>query len=219
MLDLHHQNTNPSTTTTRNTNSKTAVVLLKDNQQPSRLWWWPWRRSNNNNYNNMPKHKNSRMAVTLVDAGMVARLTDEEGSVFIGLLSCIGSGNGREAAHFALLFSNENSNKNGGGGVSDSAKAAFTNDMEVLFQQICRGYGTNVDTGEVLRGVLGMYVCLCEDECKRTGRDKIQSFSFDAVKISQRFAFGCCLFGANLLLLFLSFFPLRRFDSKVSCSY
>ena len=86
-------------------------------------------------------------------AGMVAQLTDHEGSVFIGFLSCLGSGNGREAANFALMFSKENEAL-----MSDDAKRAFADDMELMFHECCRGYGTNVDVGEVLRGVLGTSV-------------------------------------------------------------
>lgn len=99
--------------------------------------------------NNLDVKSHSDMTVTLVDAGMVAQLTDEESSTFIGLLSSIGAGNGRDAAFFALQFSLENQ-------MTPQEEEAFTNDMVQLFEKRCRGYGTNVDVGEVLRGILGL---------------------------------------------------------------
>ena len=139
MLDLFHHNHQHN-----KESSKTAVAVVDPPH-------WRRRRPSKNG-----------MMVTLVDAGMVAQLTDEEGSVFIGLLSCLGSGNGREAAHFALLFSHENHH-----GISPADQQAFTDDMQLLFQHTCRGYGTNVDVGEVLRGVLGTCVCvtIAGDSC------------------------------------------------------
>lgn len=99
--------------------------------------------------NNVELKPGADMTVTLVDAGMVAQLTDDESAIFIGLLSCLGSGNGRQAAKFTLKFSLENK-------MSPEMEEAFTNDMEGLFKECCRGYGTNVDVGEVLRGILGL---------------------------------------------------------------
>jgi len=93
----------------------------------------------------------SRMAITLVDAGMVAQLTDLEGSVFVGLLASLGSGNGKEAAMFAMQFSDENQIT-----LAKETRQHFTDDMIQLFRVCCRGYGTGVDVGEVLRGVLGL---------------------------------------------------------------
>ena len=91
--------------------------------------------------------KNQPFGITLVDAGMVAQLTDEESSTFIGLLTTLGEGDGKGAAEFALRFSIENN-------MGETEREAFTNDMVKLFAEKCQGYGTNVDTGEVLRGVL-----------------------------------------------------------------
>ena len=99
--------------------------------------------------NNLDVKNQAAMSVTLVDAGMVAQLTDEESSTFIGLLSSIGAGNGRDAAYFALQFSIENK-------MTPEEEEAFTHDMEELFKERCRGYGTNVDVGDVLRGILGL---------------------------------------------------------------
>lgn len=89
------------------------------------------------------------LQITLVDAGMVAQLNDQESNIFIGLLSCLGEGDGEEAAKYALQFSVENS-------MEDEEKSAFTEEMKDLFSKKCRGYGTNVHVGEVLRGVLGL---------------------------------------------------------------
>jgi aarF domain-containing kinase len=85
--------------------------------------------------------------VVLVDAGMVASLTSDERSNFIGMLEATGDGNGRQAAYFISKFSNKRH-------YSKETIEAFQQDTEVLFAKICRGYGTNVDMGEVLRGIL-----------------------------------------------------------------
>jgi len=43
--------------------------------------------------------------IVLVDAGMVARLTDDERENFIGLLEALGQGDGVRAAEHVLSFS------------------------------------------------------------------------------------------------------------------
>jgi aarF domain-containing kinase len=90
-----------------------------------------------------------KYSLTFVDAGMVAQLTEDEASAFVGLLASLGEGDGLEAAYFTLQFSVEND-------LSDKAAAAFADDMEALFLERCRGYGTDVDVGHVLRGILGL---------------------------------------------------------------
>lgn len=90
-----------------------------------------------------------KIQITLVDAGMVAKLTDDESSAFIGLLSSLGEGDGKEAAEFTLQFSLENS-------MNEEQRRLFAADMVALFADRCRGYGTGVDVGHVLRGVLGL---------------------------------------------------------------
>eukprot|EP00934_Nitzschia_sp_Nitz4_P004852 Nitzschia sp. Nitz4//scaffold33_size148984//16272//18304//NITZ4_002911-RA/size148984-snap-gene-0.16-mRNA-1//-1//CDS//3329548376//4842//frame0 len=85
--------------------------------------------------------------ITLVDAGMVAQLSDEESTSFIGLLTSLGEGDGVAAANFLLRFSSANE-------LTLEAKEAFQNDMVSLFQLQCRGYGANVDVSSVLRGML-----------------------------------------------------------------
>ena len=87
--------------------------------------------------------------ITLVDAGMVAKLSQEESDNFIGLLSSIGEGDGRDAGRFVLRFAVEQT-------LTEEEQKAFIHDMGVLFEERCRGYGTNVDVGSVLRGVLAI---------------------------------------------------------------
>jgi predicted unusual protein kinase regulating ubiquinone biosynthesis (AarF/ABC1/UbiB family) len=88
--------------------------------------------------------------ITLVDAGMVAQLEEDESANFIGLMSSLGAGDGRTAAQSVLKFSQDDDY------LSEEEKEAFTQDMISYFKDRCRGYGTNVDVGEVLRGVLGI---------------------------------------------------------------
>ena len=90
-----------------------------------------------------------KFAICLVDAGMVAQLTEEESTTFIGLMAAIGEGNGRAAAEFALRFSIENR-------MGETEKEIFAKEMDTLFAERCQGYGTNVDVGGVLRGVLAL---------------------------------------------------------------
>lgn len=106
------------------------------------------KQNNRNNINNVKtvlgRANNELM---LVDAGMVARLTKDQQTNFIGFLESLGEGNGLEAADYVLNFSATPI-------VDDSKRAAFRKDMQALFSRICKGYGNNVNAGEVLRGVL-----------------------------------------------------------------
>lgn len=83
----------------------------------------------------------------MVDAGMVAVLNRSEQENFIGLLAAMGRGNGIEAADFVMKFSSR-------AVVSDETRVRFRLEMVSLFARVCRGYGTNVDIGTVLRGIL-----------------------------------------------------------------
>lgn len=87
--------------------------------------------------------------ITLVDAGMVAQLTEEESATFIGMLTCIGDGDGAAAAEHALRFSVDNN-------ISEKAQESFREEMEEFFKENCRGYGTNVDVAGVFRGILSL---------------------------------------------------------------
>eukprot|EP01041_Mallomonas_annulata_P003141 gene3141-6180_t len=93
-------------------------------------------------------NKDDSMRIVLVDAGMVARLLDSEKENFIGFLESLGEGNGSEAADFILNFSPTV--------YSSIVKNSFRNDMITLFAKVCRGYGTNTDLGDVLRGILNL---------------------------------------------------------------
>ena len=97
---------------------------------------------------NEPNGK-GKFQITLVDAGMVAQLTEEESSTFIGMLTCIGEGDGESAAEFALRFSVGND-------LAEKEATLFKKDMVDFFEKRCKGYGTNVDVGEVFRGILGL---------------------------------------------------------------
>lgn len=116
--------------------------------------------------------------LVLVDAGMVARLTDEERETFIGLLEALGEGDGARAAQHVLAFSKtqtcqgedqENFTKamvQVGSMDREGGHSCLTMPLDRLgppslcclvsqiFKEKCRGYGTNVSIGDVLRDVL-----------------------------------------------------------------
>jgi hypothetical protein len=136
-----------------------AMVNGNDNNQGGGLWG---RRRGLHR-----RHARGRnLGLTLVDAGMVAQLTNQESAIFIGLLSSLGAGDGQAAADFALQFSADapqnnpddtatNINSNGDI-MTEEQREEFYQDMEALFAERCRGYNTGVDVGHVLRGVLGL---------------------------------------------------------------
>ena len=86
--------------------------------------------------------------VVLVDAGMVANLGLDEQRNFVGFLAAVGEGDGRDAGRFVLRWSAAQTC------ASAEAQAAFVEAMAAFFATDCRGYGTEVDLGHVLRGVL-----------------------------------------------------------------
>ena len=88
--------------------------------------------------------------IVLVDAGMVAELLPSEQRNFIGLLGAMGNGNGVAAAECVLHFSSLYS------AYTPETKTAFKFDMAELFASVCKGYGHNVNIGDVLRGVLNL---------------------------------------------------------------
>lgn len=90
-----------------------------------------------------------KLGVTLVDAGMVAQLTEEESTTFIGLMCSLGEGDGHAAAEHAMKFSVDNN-------MSDKQREGFIRDMMVLFHEKCGGYGTNVNVGDVLTSILSL---------------------------------------------------------------
>lgn len=89
------------------------------------------------------------LEMQMVDAGMTAELTAIQQLNFIGLIEAIGEGNGIAAADHAITFSPTNK-------LDDKRRNAFRSDMVNLFKSVARGYGTNVDLGTVLRGVLSL---------------------------------------------------------------
>lgn len=88
--------------------------------------------------------------LVLLDVGMVARLTSDESSAFIGLLHAMGAGDGAKAARVVLRFSEKQTC------TGKAARRAFERDMARLFKERCKGFGTNVEFGPVLKGVLSL---------------------------------------------------------------
>mmetsp|Transcript_45464 Transcript_45464/g.142200 ORF Transcript_45464/g.142200 Transcript_45464/m.142200 type:complete len:441 (-) Transcript_45464:194-1516(-) len=89
----------------------------------------------------------SRNSLALLDVGMVARLTRREADAFIGFLNAMGAGDGAAAARCVLRFSDSQ---------ACTTREEFEADMSDLFRRRCRGYGTGIQFGEVLRGVLAL---------------------------------------------------------------
>ena len=83
----------------------------------------------------------------LVDAGMVARLVPTEQRNFIGLVEAIGEGKGAEAADHVMRFTAKPM-------YNKQTRINFRRDMKDLFDNVCKGYGHNVNLGETLRGIL-----------------------------------------------------------------
>lgn len=88
--------------------------------------------------------------IVLVDAGMVAQLTGTEQDNFIGLLQAFGRGDGVRAAQCLLRFSDSQTC------ASPEERGNFTKAMQLMFEEHCRGYGTQVEIGEVIRRCLRM---------------------------------------------------------------
>jgi aarF domain-containing kinase len=89
---------------------------------------------------------------------MVANLRPSEQLNFVGLLYCMGQGDGGGAADHVLSFSHQQTC------VGPQEVAAFRSAMAALFAESCRGYGTGIDLARVLRGVLGL-VRRCAHNC------------------------------------------------------
>jgi aarF domain-containing kinase len=120
-----------------------------------------------NRFDSRSGDSNSRAGVKLqyriglVDAGLVAVLTPEQRKNFIGLLEAMGEGDGRQAADCVLRFAHHDKQDHfcmlsptARKGIEIRRDEAFRKDMSLLFAAICRGYGTDVDLGAVLRGIL-----------------------------------------------------------------
>lgn len=98
---------------------------------------------------NSKNNPTGQFCFTLVDAGMVAQLSKEESQNFAGFICSLGDGDGRVAGKCVLRFSKDST-------LSPGEEEAFLADMDMLFKERCHGYGSNVDVGHVLRGVLGL---------------------------------------------------------------
>jgi len=81
---------------------------------------------------------------------MVANLKPSEQLHFVGLLCCMGNGDGEGAAEHVLNFSAMQTC------TTPTAVAAFKQEMIHFFAEHCRGYNTGIDLAEVLRGVLSL---------------------------------------------------------------
>lgn len=97
--------------------------------------------------------------LTLVDAGMVDRLSRDESNAFVGLFRAMGDGDGRAAARALLACGELRVSEGGASGalsIADVARhAAFEDSLDALFGKHCRGFRTGADVGAVLRATLG----------------------------------------------------------------
>ena len=87
--------------------------------------------------------------LSLVDFGLVTRLTSYEQRHFIGFLRALGDGDGHAAAQCVLSWHPNNAQR-----LDASAKASFATAMADSFATSCKGYHTGVDFGRVLRTIL-----------------------------------------------------------------
>ena len=83
--------------------------------------------------------------IAIVDLGLVAVLSAEEQRNFIGFLHALGRGDGARAAACVLGWSRRQ---------ACTRRAEFTEAMRAYFATSCRGYGTGIHLGNVLRAVL-----------------------------------------------------------------
>lgn len=121
-------------------------MLLKDNfvhadLHPGNILYH--REFPNNNLTQRPK-----LIMQMVDAGMVAELTENQQKNFIGLMEALGEGRGDEAADYVLQFSSSTEK------FTPSQRAGFKADMMELFRTTVKGYHHDVDIGIVLRAIL-----------------------------------------------------------------
>eukprot|EP00903_Cladosiphon_okamuranus_P010218 g9677.t1 len=95
-----------------------------------------------------PKDGEGPPRIALVDAGMVAKLYGSQRRHFVRLLECLGAGDGIAAGKAVLQFSKKQTC------IGEEEQAAFLAEMDQVFKERCRGYHTDVDVGNILRGVL-----------------------------------------------------------------
>lgn len=143
--NLMHADMHPGNILIQQTTS-TGLPILKNNRTTSS--------KTNSSSSSSSSSFTIENKIVLVDAGMVAILTSEERYNFIGLLEAIGEGAGSEAAFYVMKFSNT---KAGHPKIYPlDLQQAFSRDMDIYFKTNCKGYGTKVAIGEVLRGILGI---------------------------------------------------------------
>lgn len=85
--------------------------------------------------------------LVLLDAGMAACLTADERRNFIGLLQALGDGDGQAVAGSVLRFSRAARSPS-------ESSTAFTEDVRAMCAEKCRGYGTGLDIGVVIRDMM-----------------------------------------------------------------
>jgi len=93
------------------------------------------------------QNRDRKSSLCLLDAGMVAQLTEIEQQTFVGFLSSLSSGDGAKTAGYILKFSESQT-------CSLEQQEEFARCIKRLFEEKCRGYGTGTQLGEVFRGVL-----------------------------------------------------------------
>jgi aarF domain-containing kinase len=120
-----------------------------------------FRLKQNDNVNNalhFSSNKKIDYKIALVDAGMVAELTDEEKINFIGLLEAVGDGDANQASDCLIQFSKNKYSQyyldKKHDDIIEKEIDLFKNDVKILFKKVCNGYGTNVVIGEILRELL-----------------------------------------------------------------
>jgi hypothetical protein len=133
------------------------MVCMNRHRLESKKLKWETRLKKEHNSDNSgkplndPKNvKKEQLNMILVDAGMVAQLDKDECNNFIGFLASLGKGDGRLAAEKLMRFSSSSDDYI----LTDQMKEEFTRDMVALFSKLCRGYGTNVEIGVLLREIL-----------------------------------------------------------------
>jgi aarF domain-containing kinase len=95
-----------------------------------------------------------RGRIGLVDLGLVAVLTDDEAANYIGFLRAVGEGDGGAAADCVLRWGVPQQDPAVTGPAAGESAAGFRAAVIASFAKVCRGYGTNIQLGQVLQVVL-----------------------------------------------------------------
>jgi hypothetical protein len=89
--------------------------------------------------------------IGLIDLGLIAVLTDDEAANYIGFLRAVGEGDGGKAADCVLRWGVAQEGK---GPEAEDSVAGFRAAVIASFAEVCRGYGTNIQLGQVLQVTL-----------------------------------------------------------------